>query len=39
MLRDSRAEEVSNRVAEVASAIAEEGLRYVAIYELTTVLP
>ncbi|MCS3898424.1 DNA topoisomerase-1 [Bradyrhizobium japonicum USDA 38] len=30
MLRDSRAEEVSNRIAEVASAIAEEGLRYVS---------
>lgn len=30
MLRDSKAEEVSDRVAEVASAIAEEGLRYVS---------
>jgi DNA topoisomerase IB len=30
MLRESRIEEASDRISEVASAIAEEGLRYVS---------
>ena len=30
MLRESRAEEIPGRIAEVASAIADEGLRYVS---------
>ncbi len=30
MLRESRIEEISDRISEVASAIAEEGLRYVS---------
>jgi DNA topoisomerase I len=30
MLRETKAEDVPDRVSEVASAIAEEGLRYVS---------